>query len=694
MSERLLKLSQADHGFFILALHAQAEAMMRQELGPRVTRQTPFPEIVQEYFELHAPQKESTPQQGGGKRKYFNKSRLLDEHELTNDVRHQFAMHTREDAQAAASTFWDFLGYAVKQNDPEFQDIPSLFQEWNQRKLMVVEKAEWEALHAQAKKARVHQKEVLSQYQEIQEQELEVKRMRAELELLHAEYNKLRQKMTEKDAAFDEKRQQIFALEKKLKEQTPQPAAAALEEYIAHVSRLTYLTRTRRAFEEQVLRLTPEQAQLVERLPLDRDTLIRGGAGTGKSLVLLKLAQRILEPPQGALDFGTPTPTLKLLTFTKAMTRYGAYLSGLLGGAVSSAEFQTVDSLLNEIIYKALGAYVHYHWENEAWVEEIIGSSPLDPNEFKFECEHLIWGWALTWDEYRDIERSGHKKPLGENQRREVWRQQEAVAQKMLDRKYMSPVLAAKLLEFYPEVLESQKVDYVLLDEAQDLLPVRLKILRSLARKGFVLAADEGQTLNQSRSPFVRAGLDFQGKSKVLHTNFRNTAPIEALARRFYNGQVSAGAIRQGPFPEWTFSKKPEELIQHLIAKIHLLTDKLRYDLENILVIHSGEKSGLVEALRTAGLPLQDVKNKDFQFDKSGCLRVSPFPSAKGLDSPVVLILWHNVAAFTGWSDEAVWSQQRNFCYVAISRALEHVHLFVHDDNSPITQELRDVSES
>ena len=423
MSERLIKLSQADHGFFILALHAQAEALMRKELGNRVNRQSSFADIVYEYFQLRTEQKSSS-NKAGARPKFFDKRRLTTEHELTNDVRHQFAFFDKEMAKAAASTFWDFLGYAVKQNDPEFKDIPQLFNDWKNRTLVVVDKVEWEALQVRAKQAVAERQEILVKYEELRDHELETKQLRAELGVLHAELERLRHKMTEKDAAFDAKRQQIFELEKKLKQMPVLPAAAALEDYVSQVSRLTYLTRTRRAFEEQILRLTPEQAQLVERLPLDRDTLIRGGAGTGKSLVLLKLAQRILEPPADALDFGTPTPTLKLLTYTNAMTRYGTYLSGLLGGSVTTTEFQTVDSLLNDAVKEVLESSINYRWEAEAWLAEILGSGPLDKNEFKFECEHLLWGWELTWDEYRVIERSGHKKRLNESQRREVWLQQ------------------------------------------------------------------------------------------------------------------------------------------------------------------------------------------------------------------------------------------------------------------------------
>jgi len=682
-TNRLTAIAAIDPGFFVLALHSRAEALMKASLGLGGAKME-FPNLVHAYFEAEL----AKPKVAA--RKFFDKLRLVHDHLSTNGVRHEFAQLTVEEAQGSASTFWDFLGFALAQDSAEFKDLPKLFADWTSNPWRVVASPEFQALQIQAQEWEKRAKVLLAEFDQLKARENLADKLAADLKIAQTELTRFQAGAHDKAEALKKAKQEIYDLEKSIRENNAQLAQLSeLRTYLDALSRLTALTRTRRAFEEQVLRLTPEQKALAENLPVDRETMIRGGAGTGKSLVILKLVQRILEPPQGTLDYGTPALSVLLLTYTKALTKYGSYLTGLLGVKLDSVEVKTADSVLVELSKEILGLFVTYKWTTFNVVKPLIPEGPLSEAEFVAECEQLIWGWNLSWEEYRDFSRTGFKKPLKEPERKVVWDAQVKILAALTGvRNLPAPVAAQRLWEARDQWTDHQ-VDYVLVDEAQDLHPTKLKFFRALARRGFVLGADDNQNLNQSQSPFVRAGLDFQGKSRLLKVNFRNTVAIETTAARFHDGKTPQGAFRQGPAPEWFFAEKSEPLLDLMIAKLRILTGELHYELENILLIHSGDRSGLATRLTHERLPFQEVKDESFSFFTKGVLRLSTFPSAKGLDSPVVLALWNNVFPFPGWSEEATHRQHRNYVYVALTRALEQVNVFVREDATAIVSEMR-----
>jgi len=61
-----------------------------------------------------------------------------------------------------------------------------------------------------------------------------------------------------------------------------------LERYLRYLGRLSIYTRTRMDYEQSISQLTPEQEQIVASVNPQKSLLIRGGAGTGKSLVLIE----------------------------------------------------------------------------------------------------------------------------------------------------------------------------------------------------------------------------------------------------------------------------------------------------------------------------------------------------------------------------------------------------------------------
>ena len=115
-----------------------------------------------------------------------------------------------------------------------------------------------------------------------------------------------------------------------------------LERYLRYLGRLSIYTRTRMDYEQSISQLTPEQEQIVSSLNPARSILIRGGAGTGKSLVLIECLRRYLSQKQ--LPLGDQASVV-LVTFTRALARYSRYIAEIKAMRIPPEIISTVDGL-------------------------------------------------------------------------------------------------------------------------------------------------------------------------------------------------------------------------------------------------------------------------------------------------------------------------------------------------------------
>ena len=133
------------------------------------------------------------------------------------------------------------------------------------------------------------------------------------LESRHAELEAL---AAHKDERVDSLRKQKFDLETERQQLVARVTALACEQkanhdaladlaqvktYIDELARVSVYTRTRFDYERRISRLSEEQKRTVAQIRLDADFLVKGAAGTGKTLVLLKALERSL-----AKEFAPP----------------------------------------------------------------------------------------------------------------------------------------------------------------------------------------------------------------------------------------------------------------------------------------------------------------------------------------------------------------------------------------------------
>ena len=231
-------------------------------------------------------------------------------------------------------------------------------------------------------------------------------------------------------------------------------------------------------------------------------------------------------------------------------------------------------------------------------------------------------------------------------------------------------------------------VDYVFIDEAQDLPAVVLKALKLAARRCVLLAGDADQSIYQPGFSFKRTGIDTGGRTRILRSNFRNTVQIHELAERYrsidscHDHENAPEAFRDGPVPELFRAPDRKALLDLLVQRLRLFIDTLGYEAQNIgiLVPANDDIPYIRERLQPLAIQLANIREPDFAFDSTGQVRICTLHSAKGLDFPVVLLFLDRPPFFgSGYDEEAVDRMSANLVYVALTRAMDHLNVFTLD---------------
>jgi superfamily I DNA/RNA helicase len=474
-----------------------------------------------------------------------------------------------------------------------------------------------------------------------------------------------------------------------------------LEGYLRYLGRLSIYTRTRLDYEQSISQLTPEQEQVVSAVNPRKDCLIKGGAGTGKSLVLIECLRRALL--QEELDFGWGERVV-LVTFTRTLAKYDHYLVELKGLEIPLEVISTADGLFYTKL-KSLEPDMCYDFGLlEAYFTAERAPEFLSPEELASEVENFLFAGGLSEEEYLQerVPRTGMRRRLSACQRQEVWAIRQAFVEHMeAARAYTKHYGQLKLhayLRSRPEDRGMLDIGTLFLDEVQDLTPVALAVLRALTRGAMVVAGDVGQSIYNYQWPFSCADIRLRGATPVLKTNFRNTIQVYSLAESFRRrsggtGQDEAAkpfAFREGSVPEFYVAREEGELRRLMREKVGIFLEELGYDPENlcILVPRNRDLAAVAEALEPVGLEAVDITAEEFSFRKERRIRISTPHSSKGLDFPVVLLYLPYLHRRRQYDEGQTEKLLRNLVYVGITRAMDNVNVFTLESEDPVLNDL------
>jgi len=629
---------------------------------------------------------------------------LKREHSLTNRVRHQFEVVSKAEAKGSTWNFLKFLKIEGMEGRINTDKIRKLLQDWEGRTAPIDEDA-FITLKYQLIKLKEEHESFLEKYEQYKEAAELVQLYEDQIRDLNTSTQRLNNQILKKDERVDTLRQERFDLQNKLKglEKQRQEQLAikgtfgSFDKYLDILGRLSSISRSRTDFERDILKATPEQQHIIDDIDLTKDILVKGSAGTGKSLILLKSLEKGLKLQKEELNLSDKKRFL-LLTYTNTLTKYNTYLSEVMKienpETIVTTALGFLEIKLQEIEKEAeLDFTLWFTWRKDF--------CPSFMNEFEFqnEIENFLWAMDISRAEYLDevISRKGMGKPLKRGHRKEVWEAKLKI-EGCLGPGYTRSSAAVRIKRYLDNTADNDPLkdtDCLFIDESQDMLPVELEVLKKLTTHAVILAGDTGQSIYQARSPYSRGGFQLRGNTRVLHTNFRNTIPIHNFSETFRKKALKhpvdlteeSTAFREGPSPEIYTPKKDQHLSQLLIQKVKVFIEEIGYSPENIaILIPSVKVKGRIEdGLKSAGYSSIWIKDEEFDFRQEGVIRLCPIHSSKGLDFPVVMLYLPFLYPSKNEEDE---KKQRNLLYVACTRAMDNLNIFVDPDKNPVLKDL------
>lgn len=289
--KRLLNLQGTDAGFFTLAVFSLIESFLRKII-PTQTKETTFYELIESYKEQSAHFHYDSYNQkyyANNKKIYSLMKDLVSSQFNTNEVRHKFGTLSEEEAIAAVALLEQF---ATIEKFTDINGIAKLSRQtdiWKNRMSPVDTAIELERANSKLRQLTKERDDMASRADSLQKIKVEYEAIIAKEKVAATEYEKAIEKNkanAEKiDALRKERHEQASAnraLQKELAEKIN--ALSDADEYITQLSRMASYTRTRYDFEQSLLRLTHEQQSIVNQIKFSKDFLIKGAAGTGKSV--------------------------------------------------------------------------------------------------------------------------------------------------------------------------------------------------------------------------------------------------------------------------------------------------------------------------------------------------------------------------------------------------------------------------
>lgn len=297
--------------------------------------------------------------------------------------------------------------------------------------------------------------------------------------------------------------------------------------------------------------LHPDQRRFVDR-DYKGAARVTGGAGTGKTVVILHRAR--------ALVRRQPTPRVLVTTFTRNLAdmlkrdllrldpdvptanssgKPGIYVSGIDAFATQVVrEAQAAMTAATEVVLGVATLDVLERTPHAAW-DDAIGIAGQDlPDSLRsrafFEDEYaavILPNEITTLTQYLRVRRPGRGVALDRAKRTAVW---DVIAAYRASGRAHGRVdfaevaaLAAKHLQLEAAAGRGRPFDHVLIDEAQDLSPSHWKLLRAAVDVGandLFISEDAHQRIYGHKVTLSHFGINVVGRARRLTLNYRTTA--------------------------------------------------------------------------------------------------------------------------------------------------------------------------
>ena len=224
-------------------------------------------------------------------------------------------------------------------------------------------------------------------------------------------------------------------------------------------------------------------------------------------------------------------------------------------------------------------------------------------------------------------------------------------------------------LEKYPECIK--KVDYLLLDEAQDSNESQFKFILDIIKpKSFFIVGDNRQAIYEWRGgrPDMFYDLTFRGDVKTYHLNenYRNGANILSFAKSFI---LPLGVQYQdNSIPKSSYNGKLIKAKYDLNKIVSTIKEDGQYGDWFILTRSNSDLDEIYDSLIENNIPCDTFKRSELSNDDlnkkmlDNTVKVLTIHASKGLESKKVIVVQNN---------PAYDSEEKRVYYVAATRAKE-----------------------
>ena len=492
------------------------------------------------------------------------------------------------------------------------------------------------------------------------------------------------------------------------------------------------------SFAEWQLFLHPQQRALVERRA-NGPMRVSGGAGTGKTVIAVHRAVELAKRDKaGGLEprilLTTYTRNLAddlrrqvaqlepRLPFTEKLSEPGVMVSGLdrVARMILQHAGAKISPIAQEVIGQPRGRVLTYPREN-VWQEVLTlmgdelpeGLRSADFLESEYELIVLPQR-VTTLKQYLRVRRPGRGVALDRSKRAAVWKAMERYRDRSTDLGVTSfdeqLALAAAWLDHEAALGTPRPFRHVLVDEAQDLTPAHLQLLRALVEPGpddLFLAEDSHQRIYGKKITLSHYGIQVRGRSRRLTRNYRTTRQ---------NLDVAFGILDPGTYEDMEGQAEehhyvsprsgPEPLLLHatdradeLSKAAELLTVWLEQDRDSedsapetiaILVRDRYQRDAVVNGLAQHGV---EVRAVDREAAGRGRPVVMTMHRAKGLEFRKVLLFDVSKNAIPRPLRDQQYSdadrddallRERSLLYVAATRARDQLAISWSGEASPL----------
>lgn len=404
--------------------------------------------------------------------------------------------------------------------------------------------------------------------------------------------------------------------------------------------------------------LHPSQEQLV-RWNTNGPVRVLGGAGTGKTVVLIHRAKRLVSEvfPEGRV---------LVTTFTRNLAND---IAETLKGLCSPTEAARLDVMnihawaLRYLSKKGGNYRVASPTRRDKLFRQAVeekGQKAFPLSFFREEWERVVQDHDVTERSvYLLITRVGRGTPLSRRDRATVW---------SVFERYRTLLNLERLVEM-DDLIREARLDLeanagntpysaVLADEIQDFRTADLKLLRALAPKGpsdLFLVGDNYQRIYPRTTSLAACGIEVRGRSRHLKVNYRTTQQIRSWAVAALQGERLSEldeeanslkgyhSLRAGTPPEVEHFATFEDEVQSITTRVRAWLES-GVPAEHICL--TARTNDLLcqryqPALKQNGIACQ-LLDADGSAAVGKGVRLATMHRMKGLEFPIVIIVGIN----------------------------------------------------